>query len=300
MTDPTDAMYDTVLIPTDGSEHAARAAEHGVLLARAFGATVHVVAVVDTRTAKEVAGDDVRLRERLEREAREAVDDVVAMAPRVGLETAVLSGEPSTAILDYADREGADLLAMGTHGRTGINRYIAGSVTERVLRRSTAPVLTVRPVVGAPDEEYEEVLVPTDGSDQAAAAVAHGVAVAERFDARVHAVTVLEAGGGVLAPSFTTPTEVMEQLESTGTAAVNTVADRARAAGLTAVTAVREGLAVRELLAYAEEKGIDLIAMGTAGRTGIDRYLLGSTTERVVRHAEVPVLAVNARERREK
>ena len=296
MTDPTDAMYDTVLVPTDGSEHATRAAEHGLLLARAFDAAVHVVSVVDTRTATEVAGEDERVLERLGREAAEAVEAVAAMADRGPVERAVLSGEPSAAILGYADREGVDLLAMGTHGRTGINRYIAGSVTERVLRRADAPVLTVRPVAASPGEGYDEVLVPTDGSEPAAAAVASGVDVAGRFDARVHAVTVLEAGEAWLAPPFATPTEVIEQLESAGERAVGAVAGRARAAGLTAVTAVREGRAAPELLAYADEHGVDLVVMGTAGRTGIDRYLLGSTTERLVRHAEVPVLAVNARE----
>jgi nucleotide-binding universal stress UspA family protein len=184
---------------------------------------------------------------------------------------------------------------MGTHGRTGIDRYIAGSVTERVLRRAAVPVLAVRPAERHV-ESYDELLVPTDGSGPADAAVDHGLAVAERFDARVHALTVVDTGETWASPEFVTPGELIEQLEAEGRAGIEAVVERARGRGLTAVTAVRKGLAAEQLLAYAEDNGIDMVAMGTAGRTGLGRYLLGSTTERVIRHAAMPVLAVNARE----
>lgn len=290
-------MYDSVLVPTDGSDHARRAAEHGLRLARAFGATVHVVSAVDARAAAEATGgEDGAVLDRLTAEARAAVGAIEAIAGEIAVETAVLDGEPSEAVLEYAAANGVDLLAMGTHGRTGIDRYIAGSVTERVLRRATVPVLTVRPAERHIDA-YDELLVPTDASEPATAAVDHGLAVAERFDARVHALTVVDTGETGFSPGVVTPGELMEQLEAEGRAATETVAERARGRGLAAVTAVREGLAAEQLLAYADQEGIDLIAMGTAGRTGLGRYLLGSTTERVIRHAGMPVLAVNARER---
>jgi nucleotide-binding universal stress UspA family protein len=290
-------MYDSVLVPTDGSDHARGAAEHGLRLARAFGATVHAVSAVDRRAAAEATGgQDGAVLDRLTAEARAAVGAVEAMAGDLAVETAVLEGEPSEAVLEYAAANGIDLLAMGTHGRTGIDRYIAGSVTERVLRRTTVPVLTVRQSERHVDT-YDELLVPTDASDPAAAAVDHGLAVAERFDARVHALTVIDTGATGVSPEFVTPGELMEQLQAEGRAATEAVAERARERGLAAVTAVHEGLAAEQLLAYADEEGIDLVAMGTAGRTGLGRYLLGSTTERVIRHAGMPVLAVNARDR---
>lgn len=288
-------MYDSVLVPTDGSDHARRAAEHGLRLARAFGATVHAVGAVDARAAAEATGGgDGPVLDRLTAEARASVGAIKSMAGDAPVETAVLDGEPSEAILEYVAANGIDLLAMGTHGRTGVSRYIAGSVTERVLRRTTVPVVTVRPTerhIGS----YDELLVPTDGSEPAAAAVDHGLAVAERFDARVHALTVVDTGETGFSPELVTPGELMEHLEAEGRAATAAAAERARERGLTAVTAVREGLAAEQLLAYADEEGIDLVAMATAGRTGLGRYLLGSTTERVIRHAGMPVLAVNAR-----
>jgi nucleotide-binding universal stress UspA family protein len=108
-------------------------------------------------------------------------------------------------------------------------------------------------------------------------------------------VTVVDTSDAA-GPSSAVPEEVAAHLESEGEAATDRIAAQARERGLEATTEVRTGVAARDLLAYADEHGVDLVAMGTAGRTGLSRYLLGSTTERVVRHAEMPVLAVNARD----
>jgi nucleotide-binding universal stress UspA family protein len=292
-------MYDTILIPTDGSEHAVRAAEYGVYLARAFDATVHLLAVVDVQSAGglfDAGGLDDAFVDRLEAEGEtslEAVEAVTADTDRV--RTALVRGSPAEAILEYAAEQDADVIAMGTHGRTGVNRYIAGSVTERVVRRAEVPVLTVRATDGSRlDGDYTDVLVPTDGSEAADAAVAHGLAVAERVGARVHAVNVVDVSRFGAGPDFAPVLELHDNLVERGEAVTESIAARAREDGLDAVSEVREGSPSRSLLAYADEQGIDLITMGTHGRSGLDRYLLGSTTERTIRHAEMPVLVVTA------
>lgn len=294
-------MYDTVLIPTDGSEHALTAAEHGAAFARAFDATVHLVAVVDVQAAAgmfDAGGVDEAYVARLEAAAERAIDAVAAVVGEsVAVRRAVRRGEPSEAILSYADDTDVELLVMGTHGRTGVNRYIAGSVTERVVRLADVPVLTVRATEPPAATDYDEILLPTDGSEAAAAGVDHGLAIARRVGARVHAVSVVDAGETVGSPDYVLPADVMEHLESDAEAATDAVAERARAVGIDAVTAVQHGIPERDLLTYADDNDVDLIAMGTAGLTGLSRYLLGSTTERIIRHAEVPVLAVNARDR---
>lgn len=295
-------MYDMILIPTDGSDHAIRAAEHGRYLARAFDATIHVINVVDVQATAgmfSTGGVGENFISRLEDEGRKAIEAAEEVVEETdSVQTAVVRGEPSEAILDYANDHGADLFAMGTHGRTGVDRYVAGSVTERVVRLAEAPVLTVR-ATGRSQvaEDYDEILIPTDGSEPAAAAVDHGLAIAEQAGARVHAVNIVDVGDIAVTPDYTPPTEVVEHLESEGETATETITTQAQDRGLDAVTAVREGLPARDLLQYAEEHDIDLIAMGTTGRTGLNRYLLGSTTERIIRHAKIPVLAVNARER---
>ncbi|QLG27488.1 universal stress protein [Halorarum halophilum] len=137
---------------------------------------------------------------------------------------------------------------------------------------------------------YDDILVPTDGSAAADAAVEHAVTLAERFDATLHALYVvdstayssLEAGSQMVA----------EALEDEGEAAVDRIAAAANDADLPVVESVVSGTAYRSILEYAGEEDIDLITMGTHGRRGIDRYLLGSVTERVVRSADQPVLTV--------
>lgn len=294
-------MYETILIPTDGSDHSVRAAEHGHYLTQLFDATVHVISVVDIPGAAGVfdaGGIDQKYVDRLTEEGERAIEAVeAAVGERDDVTTAVVKGEPSETILEYADDHDVDVITMGTHGRTGLNRYIAGSVTERVVRLADVPVLTVR----ATDQsqlvgEYDEILIPTDGSEPAATAIDHGLAIAQKTGARIHAVNIVDVGDVAISPNYTPPTEVIEHLESEGEAATDRIATQAQERELDAITEVREGFPASDLLDYADEHDIDLITMGTAGRTGLNRYLLGSTTERIIRHAEMPVLAVNARE----
>lgn len=296
-----EAMYDKILVPTDGSDHAIWTAAHARYLAQLFDATIHVITVIDVQSMIGMfdAGEiDEHFVDRLEDEGTRAIEAVeAAIGEESSIRTEVIRGKPAEAILDYVDAHEIDLLVMGTHGRTGLTRYIAGSVTERVLRLANVPIFTVRTAEQSGEIDYEEVLVPTDGSEHAMAAIDHGLAIAERSDARVHAVNIVDVTDVAMDPSYTPPAELIAQLESEGEAATEIIATRAHAAGLDAVTEVREGFPAKDLLDYAEEHGIDLIVMGTAGRTGLNRFLLGSTTERVIRHAEMPVLAINARDR---
>ncbi|MFD1588802.1 universal stress protein [Halorientalis brevis] len=291
-------MYDTILVPTDGSEHAVQAAEHGLALARLFDATVHVLTVVDVDGATgpfDEADADEDLVTHLEAAGEDAIESVEAVATDADrLQTDVVTGEPAESILEYTASHDVDLVAMGTHGRTGLDRYVTGSVTEHVVRHADVPVLSVRAGSHAAPGEYDNVLIPTDGSEYASVAIDHGLAIAERADARVHAVNVVDLGDLAASPSLTTPTELASRFESAGEDATEVIAGRARAAGLDVSTEVREGVPAKDLMQYADGNDVDLIAMGTHGRTGLSRYLLGSTTERIIRHADMPVLAVNA------
>ncbi|MFC7069109.1 universal stress protein [Halobaculum lipolyticum] len=141
---------------------------------------------------------------------------------------------------------------------------------------------------------YDAILVPTDGSRAADAAVAHAVELADRFDATLHALYVVDAGAYSLLEGE--PGFVADALEREGEAAVSRVAAAADDVDLAVVESVVAGTAYREILAYADDHDVDLIVMGTHGRRGLDRYLLGSVTERVVRSASQPVLTVRHEE----
>ena len=137
---------------------------------------------------------------------------------------------------------------------------------------------------------YDEILVPTDGSDASELAIEHAIDMARTYDARLHALYVVDTGAYSTLDAGAEM--LLDSLEEEGEAAVNRVEERADDAGVSASTEVTAGTPHRAILDYAEDHDVDLIVMGTHGRTGLDRYLLGSVTERVVRTADVPVLTV--------
>lgn len=135
-------MYNNILVPTDGSQGAKAALEHGIEIASKWDSTLHTLYVVDARLTR--SGP---LLETLRDEGRKAVRDVEVTGTQAGLTvvTEIVEGNPHEEILDYVTEHSIDMVIMGTHGRTGLDRVVMGSVTERVVRRSPVPVLTVRP-----------------------------------------------------------------------------------------------------------------------------------------------------------
>ena len=138
-------MYDRILVPTDGSAAADRAIDHAVRLSRATGATIHVLSVIDRVPAVDVGGGETLVGD-VSAAATRTVEQARTRIESDGVTpiTATDSGVPYRRILEYADDEDVDLIVMGTRGRTGIERHLLGSVTEKVVRLSDVPVLTVR------------------------------------------------------------------------------------------------------------------------------------------------------------
>lgn len=136
-------MYSKILLPTDGSDGAVKAIKPGLELAEQFGATVHTLYVIDTRF---VAADTDFVVEKAEREAEQAVDyvDDLGTEYSVTVEKHLRRGVPHKEILEAIEAHDIDLIVMGTHGRTGIDRFVhLGSVTERVVRAAPVHVTTV-------------------------------------------------------------------------------------------------------------------------------------------------------------
>ncbi|MFB6089598.1 MAG: universal stress protein [Halobellus sp.] len=270
-----------ILVPVDGSESAMPALEHALSLANETGASVHILAVIDHYRLSSL--DE---RKEVETDLENAVSDAAAIAQDAGVavRTAVESGFPHETILEYVDHEGIDLIAMGTHGRTGLNRYLLGSVAEKVVRLSPVPVLAVRPEA-AGERPYRDVVVPTDGSDAAIPAERWGVGLAARFGAAVHAVSVVPE-------EPVRSSETKAAYEDAAEEAVERVRRVAEEAGVGIDGAVEHGVPHREILDFADRTGADLLVVGTHGRTGVERFVLGSVAEKVVRLSETPVLVV--------
>ncbi|WP_148416194.1 universal stress protein [Haloferax sp. KTX1] len=139
-------MYDRILVPLDGSAPGDEALDRAIDLAATAGATLYALYVVDERVLHATQLDAGGLVRAYEEEGERIVSEAVEAAEAAGIEvvTAVEHGSPHRAILRYAEEIDADLIVMGTHGRRGIERYLLGSVTERVLRMADVPVLSVR------------------------------------------------------------------------------------------------------------------------------------------------------------
>ena len=285
-------MFDKLLFPTDGSDGAAAVFDHVLDVAEAHDATVHVLNVADT-TRESVTQVQGRVVDALEQAGAETVREAATRASDRGVPTVteVLQGEPYRTIVDYAETYDVDLVIMPTHGRRGLERFLLGSTTERVVRRSEAPVLTIRPdddvTVRYP---YRRILVPTDGSDPASAALDVGLGVADAASAAVHLLSVVDVtslGVDVRADLQTAA------LEESAHEIVDRAAERATADGFEPTTAVEFGGSVtRVIRSYVTANDVDLVVVGTHGRTGFDRYVLGSVAEGLVRTAPVPVLTV--------
>jgi len=281
-------VIDDILVPTDGSGCAQAAVCYAEDLATRYEATVHALCVADSRLVENAPQSDQIKQEHAELAERTCTD---LSESGVAVEHAVRTGVPYRAILRYTTEQDIDLVVMGTHGRTGVERYLLGSVTEKVIRLSDVPVLTVK----AEDDEdvtylYTDILVPTDGSAGAAAAIGPAVDVASTYGARLHALSVVDTRlMGVNVRSDT----ILDALEEAAQTALDTVEERATEASVSAVeTSVEYGTPYQEIRSYVDEHEIDLAVIGTQGRSGIERYLLGSVAEKTVRTSPVPVMTV--------
>lgn len=291
-------MMDRVLFPTDGSDGARTAFEDVLDFVELHGSTLHLLNVADTThdSVTRIGGDVVDV---LEREGRQIVEDAAERAEERGVSTVteVLQGSVPDTIVAYADRHDIDLIGMPTHGRTGLERFLLGSVTERVIRGSTVPVLTLRPDdTPAWDTQvpYRRVLVPTDGSAGADAALEVGVDLTTAATATVHILSVVETTRLGIDIHSALHADEQEAQANEDVAAATAVAEDAAVEDV--VGAIEQGASVhRTIRSYIDDHEIDLVVMGT-GRADGKRPLLGSTTEKLVRTSPVPLVAVPSSE----
>ncbi|MFB6194062.1 MAG: universal stress protein [Halobaculum sp.] len=288
--------YDSVLVPTDGSECARVGARHGVRIAHGFDATVHAVHVVDVGSGLsplETVQPTPKADERCAAGA-ELIDSVAHLGDEVGVtvETELVEGDPAESLHDYVLDNNIDFVAMGTRGRSNIERHLLGSVTERTVRTSPVPVLTARTETdpAAPvGQTYTDVLLPTRGGDGSELAVDHAVSIAARFGATLHVVYVVDVRSQAAKHDTYEIEELVDELR---TAVTDAVTDRADEADVDTRVAIKQGTPHNAIQRYAADHGVDLLVMGTHGRGRVERFLLGSITERTIRTADIPVVTV--------
>jgi nucleotide-binding universal stress UspA family protein len=280
-------MVDRLLFPTDGSDAAQAGFEYAVALAADAGAELFVLHVADTSEISHTRIDG-EVVDAFVDEGESIVEETVASigTQDVDVTTDVVQGVPDETIVQYAEQYDIDTIVMPTRGRQGV-QHLVGSVTERVLRRAPIPVIALPPGAASGARfPYEEILVAVDGSAPSAAAVAAGIEAASRHGASLHLVHVVEESllGGRL------PGEVDAEADSLVEAALEEVPSSFSGA---VTTSVERALSAEQgLLNYVEANDIDLAVSGSSAGSGLSQHLIGSTTERLIRKASVPVMAV--------
>ncbi|MBI2321737.1 MAG: universal stress protein [Chloroflexi bacterium] len=284
-----------ILVPLDGSALAETALPWAELLAERTGATLVLLRSALVRGL--ITEDLLEAEVQAVQEAEEYVGRVAGALREHGLsvEMAVPYGEPGEAIVEASAWRSADLVVMATHGRSGLGRWVYGSVADHVLRGATVPVFLVRAGVAPPVRAAlpSQVVVPLDGSEVAEAALPWAVELARLLGAGIALLRAVElpAFGENLSPRA----NVLEAAEVEARRYLEGVSDGLRRDGLELTYAVRLGTPAWSIASCARELGSSLLVMATHGRSAMARLVYGSVAAGVLREASVPLLLVPAR-----
>jgi nucleotide-binding universal stress UspA family protein len=227
------------------------------------------------------------------REIRHYLADLrQAQSPDIKITTLMPEGDIASAIVDTAAAEQVDLIVMSTHGHSSLTRWVLGSITERVLRNAPCPVLAVRTPVSAVDTPtpIRKIAITLDGSDLSELALAPGLELAQRLNADV---TLLRC-----VPNADIDEALDEVERGLGRRQQQDLIDEAAAyltarsaqSGVDVKTEVRIGPAADNIYEFVETYGTDLIVMATHGRTGLQRWVYGSVTEKVLHSVNTSLL----------
>ena len=295
-----------ILCPIDFSDHSRRALDHAIAIARWYTSTVTVLHVFPSAQVAPVGPGPVVVepiflspvdRDKLLADTKAFA--ATESAPGITMETAVREGSVAAEILEHAETIKANLLVIGTHGRSGFERLLLGSVAERVLRKARCPVMTVPSrlpdAMPAGPVLYKRILCPVDFSDASWHALKYAISMAQEADGELAILHVIghelehtsdiEFATGMTVGDFLKDRE--ETLRQRLREAVASASESCRADSL-----IAHGKPWREVLRVAAERQSDLIVMGVQGRGAADILFFGSTTQHVVRDASCPVLTL--------
>lgn len=289
-----------VMVPLDGSKFAEAALPTALVMTPEPGDVLELVLVQEVGPAFALEAWEGAYPEA----ARSYLSEVAGRldAGERNVITTVLVGRPATELDARAREAGADLVVMATHGRGALSRFWLGSVADELIRHAHTPVLLIRPG----DEASEgatvalnrgRVLVPLDGSERAEAALDAVKALPRATEAHYVLLRIVrypdELVSAYMPGTIQMSQQVVDEGLREGKAYMDRLSARLRSDGLEVETRVSvESRPASAILSFAEENGIDLIAMATHGRGGVPRAVMGSVTDKIVRGAHVPVLVV--------
>ena len=299
-----DRLIKTILFATDFSSCAERAYQHALYIAYVWGAAVNVLHVVEFQPGMDPEYEVNRLYlDHLRKETDKQLATLVERARRLDVRVVKQEamGIPSLEINRIALTIEADLVVVGTHGRTGLEHVLLGSTAERVIKGAPCPVLAFREgettgegATGSdlPRIVIDRILVPIDFSDCSLDALEYAAQVARQFKARVTILHVMEPVSYGL--DFTLSHAADPDRRERIRARLSDLTAALTRSGVETDHVLRGGLPADAIINYERAEAKDLIIMGTHGRRGISHLVNGSVTEAVLRRAHGPVLTVRS------
>ncbi|MEX2116575.1 MAG: universal stress protein [Bacteroidota bacterium] len=291
-----------ILFPTDYSRCSDDALLRALWLAELYHAELHIVHALlpldyDPWNAEHHLPDLARIQQQIDALMPEKANpDQPRRFETIAITTATVRGiAPGPAILTYAREHEIDFIVMGTHGRRGLNHLMMGSVAEEIVRTSSCPVLTIREST-TPLAPIKQILVPLDFSDFSSQALTAARWIAADVGATIRALHVIEE---VIHPSFyvtgqTSLSSWYPEIEASSVKEMQKLADKAGGPDVPLEFHVKEGRSAVDIVSFAKRNDIQLIVMASHGLTGMEHFLLGSVTEKVVRLAPCPVLVIKS------
>jgi nucleotide-binding universal stress UspA family protein len=276
--------YKKMLVAVDGSESGKNALRQAIKLANSEESWITVVSVIPAYQGdlgSTVFGNVIdAMREPYEKALSDAVE--IAKSESALIKTVCEEGEIYERIVDLADAENCDLIVMGRKGRSQIEKALIGSVTARVIGHSQRDVLVVplNTVVG-----WKSIFLTTDGSKYSEAATDKAINFAKSYGGELMVLSVVDVTEEFMARSPGTVEEMVKKAKGF----VEDVKKKAEAFNINTKTFVREGEAYKKITDLAREHKANVIFMGSHGRTGLKRLLMGSVAEKVIGHAPCPV-----------
>jgi nucleotide-binding universal stress UspA family protein len=301
VTSVQEPAMNTIIVPLDGSKLSERALGFSEGFARAYGARIAIVHVLEESMANDLFPSVVIP----DRSAAEAYLLKIAesMPSDLNVSSFVLRGSAVDTLIGLTEDEPESMFVMSTHGRSGLGRLMLGSVADKVLRDSLVPVALVRGA-GAPSRRLHSLLVPLDGSSSSEAALTVAVDLAQRTGATLALVTVCEpfwiSPYAAAAPEMASlnderVSEIEREALNDARAYLDREASEIRSQGIRVVWEVRFGKPADEILRASRTTEADLVVMATHDRRGIRRLSLGGVTNEVLHRGTTPILTIPPR-----
>lgn len=296
-------MLQHILVGLDGSPLAESILDYVSVLAKAIRADMTLLHVISFPSSLQSGASHRGLGSLLQQEETQAFAYLQRVAARfvdagIKVQSRVAIGEAAAEIIRTAQQEHLDLIALATHGRSGLQRWVHGSVAERVLHTTCTPLLLIHPSEepAPPLPPLTSIMVPLDGSPLAETVLPFAEALALQCHVRLVLLRVVE----VVSLTFVDPAgmvsvdyrALLDSFQNATDHYVDELAARVREKGMQVETATPMGFPAEKIVSHAHDHAGSLVVMATHGRTGLANVVLGSIARRVVQHVNTPTLIV--------